>query len=330
MRGDDRVKIFLTGGTGFVGIHVVAALRARGHTVVCLARDPRKAATVFDGAPPACLAGDLTDSNALRRGCTDTDAVVHLAGLTSAKSRAELFATNADGTRTLVEAARAVGSSVRRFVYVSSLAAAGPVTNGVIPSGGEEAGPVSDYGRSKLAGEGPVRELALDWTILRPPAVYGPWDREFLRLFAIAKRGIAPMFGDGSQRLSLVFAPDLADAIVACIEHPPPRGVYYPAHGEQTTQRALIERIGEALATRVRVLSLPRAVVRPLGWISENAAKLAGRSTLLSTDKANELLADAWLCSPAALEAATGWRAATDLASGLRQTATWYRKMSWI
>jgi len=165
---------------------------------------------------------------------------------------------------------------------------------------------------------------------MRPPALYGPWDREFLRLFAIAKRGIAPMFGDGSQRLSLVFAPDLADAIVACLERPPSPGVYYPTHADQTTQRALVEQIGAALATRVRVLSLPRAIVRPLGWISERAAKLAGRSTLLSTDKANELLADAWLCSPTGLEAATGWRAATDLGSGLRQTATWYRKMSWL
>jgi nucleoside-diphosphate-sugar epimerase len=324
------MKIFVTGGTGFVGIHLVAALRARGHHVVCLVRDPRKAATVFDGAPPDCVAGDLTDGDTLRRGCAGADAVVHLAGLTSAKSRSELFATNADGTRALVEAARAPESSVGRFLYVSSLAAAGPVTNAVIPDGGEDSHPVSDYGRSKLAGETPVRTLAIDWTILRPPAVYGPWDREFLRLFAIAKRGIAPMFGDGSQRLSLVFAPDLADAIVACVERPPPRGVYYPAHGEQTTQRALVARIGDALATRVRILSLPRGVVRPLGWISENAARLAGRSTLLSTDKANELLADAWLCSPAALERATGWRAATDLASGLRQTATWYRKMSWI
>jgi dihydroflavonol-4-reductase len=324
------VKIFVTGGTGFVGIHVVAALRARGHAVVCLVRDPRKAATVFDGAPPDCVAGDLANDDALRRGCADADAVVHLAGLTSAKSRTELFAANADGTRALVESAGAPGARVRRFVYVSSLAAAGPVTNGVIPHGSEEPHPVSDYGRSKLAGETPVRALAIDWAIVRPPAVYGPWDREFLRLFAIAKRGIAPMFGDGSQRLSLVFAPDLADAIVACVERPPPRGVYYPTHGEQTTQRALLERIGEALATRVRVLRLPRAVVRPLGWISENAARLAGRSTLLSTDKAHELLAGAWLCSPAALEAATGWRAATDLTSGLRQTATWYRKMSWI
>ncbi len=325
------MRVFLTGGTGFVGIHVVAALQARGHEVACLVRDPRKAGTVFaGGAQPTLVPGDLADGAALRRGCATADAIVHLAGLTSARSRAELFAVNADGTRAVVDAVRASGAAIRRFVHVSSLAAAGPVVDGVIPSGAETPHPVSDYGRSKLAGEAPVRELDAAWTILRPPAVYGPWDREFLRLFAIAKRGLAPMFGDGSQRLSMVFAADLAAAIVACIDGPPAPGVYYPTHPTPTTARALAEHIAAALATRVRILALPRAIVRPLCWISEHAARLAGRATLLSSDKANELLAEAWLCSPARLETATGWHAETDLATGLRQTAAWYRRSGWL
>ncbi len=326
------MKIFVTGGTGFVGIHVVSALRARGHDVACLVRNPGKARAVFgDRDAPTLLAGDLADAGALARGVHDAEAVIHLAGLIAARSRAELFAVNADGTRALVDAVGNAGSGVRGFVHVSSLAAAGPVdTNGSIPASGDEASPVSDYGRSKLAGEAHVRTLPIAWTILRPPAVYGPWDREFLRLFRIAKRGLAPMFGDGSQRLSLVYAPDLAAAIVACVENPPPRGVYYPAHRGQTTQRGLVEHIGATLAARVRVVALPRAMVRPLCWVSETAAKLAGQATLLSADKANELLADAWLCLPTSLECATGWHATTDLAAGLRATAAWYRANGWL
>ena len=322
------MKVFVTGGTGFVGTHVVAALQQRGHTVVGLVRDARKAERVFGSRAPELVLGDLDDARALARGCAGADATVHLAGLTAARSRGELFAANAGGTRAVAEAARAAGSA--RFVYVSSLAAHGPVANGVVPTGDETAHPVSDYGRSKLAGEDPVRELSSAWTILRPPAVYGPRDRELLRIFRMAGRGLIPVFGDGSQRLSLVFAGDLAAAIVCCLEAAPAPGVYYPAHREITTTRALVEGIAAALGTRARLVRIPRAVIRPLFWITGIAAHVTGRATLLSADKANEILADAWICSPAALEAATGWCAGTDLAAGLRRTADWYRAAGWL
>ncbi|MCC6765766.1 MAG: NAD-dependent epimerase/dehydratase family protein [Deltaproteobacteria bacterium] len=322
------MRVFVTGATGFVGVHVVAALRARGHEVACLVRDARKAGALFGDAPPTIVAGGLGDRAALERGAAGADGVVHLAGLVAARSRAELFAVNAGGTRALVDAVRA-RPGIRSFVHVSSLTAAGPTIFGRAPTGDEPPHPVSDYGRSKLAGEAPVRALAIPWTILRPPAVYGPHDREFLRLFRIARRGVAPMFGDGGQRLSLVYAPDLAAAIAECVERPP-AGVYYPAHPTPTTARALVEAIAAALDARVRVVPLPRAIVRPLFFVTGASARLARRATLLSRDKANEILADAWLCSPAALESATGWRAATDLATGLARTAAWYRRSGWL
>jgi nucleoside-diphosphate-sugar epimerase len=324
------VRVFVTGGTGFVGAHVVPALQSRGHDVVCLVRDPAKAAAVFAPPGPTLVAGDLHDDDALARGLAGADAVVHLAGLTAARSRAELFAVNEDRTRALAHAATAIGKPLGRFVYVSSLAAAGPVGGGTMPTGSEVPRPVSDYGRSKLAGETPIRALAVPWTILRPPAVYGPRDREMLRLFAIARRGIAPTFGDGGQRLSLVYGPDLAAAIVGCVEREHASGVHYPAHRTTTTSRALVVAIAAALGVRTRTIAIPRAVVRPALWLSGTAARVAGRATLMSADKANELLADAWLCDPTAFERAVGWRAETDLDTGLRMTAAWYRRAGWL
>ncbi len=326
-----HVRVFVTGGTGFIGTHVVAALRARGHEPVCLVRHPAKAAAAFAAPVPALVEGDLADVGALARGCDGAAAVVHLAGLTAARSRAELFAVNADGTRAVVDVVRASRGAIGRVIHVSSLAAAGPAPFGVPLTGAEPPHPVSDYGRSKLAGEGHVRELHVPWVILRPPAVYGPHDREFLRLFTLAARGVAPLFGGGTQRLSLVYGPDLADAIVACLEHLPPQSpVYYPAHPETTTARDLVEGIAAALQTRTRILPLPRTLVRPLFFVTGTAARLARRATLLSTDKANELLADAWTCAPTALEQAVGWRAGTDLPTGLRATADWYRAAGWL
>ena len=323
------MRVFVTGGTGFVGSHVVRALAARGHAPVCLVRDPGKAAAAFAGASPDLVRGDLDDGAALARGSAGADAVVHVAGLTAARTRTELFAVNVEGTRAVTVAAAAAG--VRRFVHVSSLSAAGPVANGVVPTTGDEALPVSDYGRSKLAGEEPVRALAIPWTILRPPAVYGPRDVEFLRIFRIVRRGVTPIFGAGAQRLSLVFAPDLAEAIARCLDGAVPSGrVFYPAHRDVTTSRALVEAIARALGVPSRIVPVPTALVRPFLWLSGTAARLAGRATLLAPDKANEILADAWTCSPSALESATGWHAATALADGLRLTADWYRAAGWL
>ena len=322
------MRIFVTGGTGFVGTHVVASLRTRGHDVTCLVRDPGKARRVL-GEGTALVQGDLGNAPVLARGCRGAEAVVHLAGLTAARTRHEMFAVNRGGTETLVAAARA-HASVRRFIYVSSLAAAGPAVGGIVPSHGDESHPVSDYGRSKLAGEGPVRALPLRWTILRPPAVYGPRDREFLRVFRAARFGVAPLFGDGSQPLSVVFAGDLAEAIAVCLEGERASGCYYPAHPEVTTTRALAEAIGAALGRRVRIVHLPNAWARPLMWVTGTAARAVGRTTLLNPDKVDELLAPAWTCSSATLEAATGWRARTPLADGLRETVAWYRKAGWL
>ena len=324
------MKVFVTGATGFVGAHTVAALRQRGHAVACLVRDRRKAADVFGAALPELIDGDLGDASALEQGCANAEAIVHLAGLTAARSRAELFAVNVGGAHALANAVRENGRGVRRFVSVSSLAAAGPTFQHTFQSTGEEARPVSDYGRSKLEGEAPVRALPLSWTILRPPAVYGPRDTEFLRLFRVARRGIGPVFGDGSQRLSMIFVEDLARAIVDCLEPQSTPGSYYPAHRETTTSRALVEAIAVALGIRVRVVSIPRGLVRPILWCSGNAARLTGRATLLSADKAEELLAEAWICSPATLEARTGWRATIPLAEGLQRTAEWYEQAGWL
>jgi nucleoside-diphosphate-sugar epimerase len=326
------VRVLVTGGTGFVGSHLVEALLQRGHAVTCLVRDPAKAQLLFGDRGPLLLQAELSDTPALRRACVGAEAVVHLAGLTAARGREEFFAVNAGGTRGLVQAVREAGREVRRFIYVSSLAAAGPVPRGKPVRDGQGSGPVSHYGASKRAGEDPVRELELEWTILRPPAVYGPRDREFLRFFRAARRGLTAVFGDGSLELSLVYAADLAAAIVRCLEVGPPRGVFYPTHVEVCTARELTERIARAVAPgrRVRVLRVPRAAVRPLLWVTGSAARVAGRATVLSPDKAGELLAEAWTCSPGPLEERTGWRADTDLEAGLARTAEWYRAAGWL
>ena len=323
------MRILVTGATGFVGSHLVAALLERGHAAVCLVRDEEKARRVF-GERVELARGDLRDAATLRQACQGVDAVAHLAGLIAARSRAEFFEVNEGGTRALGEAA-AAGGRGRRFVLVSSLTAAGPAPRGA-PLALDGPGPVSNYGASKRAGEDALRGLELDWTILRPPAVYGPRDLEFLRLFRMGRLGFAPIFGDGAQELSLVYAEDLAEAIAACLERGAPNAVLYPAHDEVLTARQLALAICAAAAPQrpARLVRIPPSALGPILACTGLVARLSGKATLLAPDKRAELLADAWTCSPATLTARTGWRARTPWRDGLLRTAEWYRSAGWL
>jgi nucleoside-diphosphate-sugar epimerase len=330
------LKVFVTGGTGFIGSHLVDALLARGDEVVCLTRNPTNAKRIFADRPVEIVQGNLQDAQALAAGCTGADAVFHLAGLVAARNRAEFFAVNGSATRTLVSVAHRAAPSLRHFIYVSSVAAAGPSAKGQALSESVRTQPVTDYGWSKLAGEEAVRASQLPWTIVRPPAVYGPRDTEVFKLFKFARRGLVPLFGDGSQELSLVYAPDLAAALIACLTTQAVERVFFACHRDVHTARQFGSAVYAAVAESdekrraPRFITIPPPAARVALWITGTAAKLARRATILSANKANEFLAEAWTCSPDAIERATGWRASTALATGIDHTARWYREAGWL
>lgn len=322
------MRAFVTGGTGFVGAHVVRALLTRGDDVTCLVRRPPPAAALA-WSRVRVVQGDLDDLAALRDGCAGADIVYHVAGRITARNAAQFMAINRDGTANVLEAAG--DAPPRRFVLVSSLAAAGPTVPGHPIEESRSPAPVTDYGRSKLAAEVLVRAMPFPWTIVRPPVVYGEWDRGLLRVFKLVHRGVAPVFGDGSQELSVIHGEDLAHALIAAATTPAAAGrVYFAAHPAPITSRALALAVGRTLGTRPVVVPIPAPLARGLLWTVGTAARLTGRSTILSADKANEFLAPAWTCRADALARDTGWRARVDLESGLRRTAQWYREQGWL
>lgn len=326
------MNVLVTGGTGFVGAHLVRALRARGDTVTALVRRPALATQLGWGDDIRLVRGDLSEESALAEGCAGADTVYHVAGKIAARNAAEFMVTNRDGTANVLEAARDAGA--KRFLFVSSLAAAGPTSHGHPIDEQRPPAPVTDYGRSKLAGEVLVRAMApaLSWTIVRPPVVYGEWDKGTLTLFKLARRGIAPVFGDGSQELSVIHAEDLARALIAAATSPAAAGqVYFAAHPAVTTSRALFEQVARAVGRAApRVVPVPPVIARGVLWTVGALAHLAGRATLLSADKADEFLAPAWTCRSAALTRDTGWRAEIELETGLKRAANWYREVGWM
>ena len=323
------MNVFVTGATGFVGAHLVKALRARGDAVRALVRRPALAELQGWDKDVRIIKGDLDDERALRDGCAGADVVYHVAGKIIARDMPEFMATNRDGTANVLDAARQ--GDAKRVLYVSSLAVGGPNLPGSPSDETRPPAPVTDYGRSKLAGEVLVQATPLPWTIVRPPVVYGEWDRATLKIFQLAKTGVMPVFGDGSQELSIIHAEDLARAIVAAGTSPRAAGhAYYATHPTITTSRDLAVAVAAALGKRPRVFGIPTVIARGMLWAAGTVAHIAGRATLLSADKANEYLAPAWTCRSDALMRDTGWRAEVDLETGLRRAAKWYREVGWL
>jgi nucleoside-diphosphate-sugar epimerase len=191
---------------------------------------------------------------------------------------------------------------------------------------------VTAYGRSKLAAERAVREAAtVPWTIVRPPPVYGPRDREFLRLFRIVRHGIAPVFGTGAQELCMVYVTDLAEAIARAMEAPAAAGrTYHLAHAAVVLSRDVAKAAGRAIGVRPLILPVPPLLAWPIVAVIGRGAAAGGRRTVVDTDKMAEFLAPSWLMAVERAANELGWTAPTDLAQGMARTADWYRREGWL
>lgn len=324
------MKVAVTGATGFVGSHLVEALLARGDGVSCLVRRPDQAEALARSGV-RLVPGSLEDDGALRTLAEGAEVLYHVAGAVTAAGGGnnKLEHVNLNGTEAVVRAAAA--ASVPRLIHVSSLAASGPAVRGVPLGDTTQCQPVTDYGRSKLQGEAAVRAGGIPFTIIRPPAVYGPRDRQFLAAFRMVRRGVAPVLGDGRQELSLIHVRDLAHALIAAAASPQAAGrTYHAAHPEIVTQRELIGGIAEALGRRVWLVAIPRPAVIAILHVVGAAADLVGARTVLRPGKTPELLAPAWTCAARSLSSDTGWSAQTSLAQGLAETARWYREAGWL
>lgn len=318
----------VTGATGFVGRHLVDALLRRGDAVKCLARSEAKASRLTSLGCDTVV-GTLDDIDALQRLTQGAELIYHVAGLVAARSEREFYQVNRGGTERLLSAAADAG--VRRVIYVSSLAATGPNPRGFPSTDTTPPAPVTVYGKSKLAGEDAVRQSGVAFTMLRPPTVYGPGDRELLKVFRLARLGAVPILGDGEQELSLVYVTDLANALVAAGTSERAAGkIYHVAHAEIVTQAGLVDRIAAAVDRKVRHIRLSAGTTRRMLSISGALAKLLRMPTLLTPDKADEFLAAAWTCASTGLAQELGWTAQTDLVTGLSDTAAWYREHRWL
>jgi nucleoside-diphosphate-sugar epimerase len=323
----------VTGGGGFIGRHVVAALaREPLAELRVLARRPAALAS-FDDHKVRVIQADVTSEDGLDAAVAGVDVIVHLAGLTRAHTLAELRRVNAEGTRRLARAAVRCAPALDRFLLVSSQAAAGPAGPGEIVGEERPERPVTHYGRSKLEGERALREVLPRerWTILRPPAVFGPHERDILTVFKMVQSGVAPVLGRGTKWFSYVYGPDLAGAIVRAAALPACAGeLYFAAAAEPLSNDAFMQAIERALGRSAWKPRIPHALAALAGLASTVAGRFAKRPPLLTLQRYMEIRCERWVCDSSKLERAIGSWSTTPLDLALSETVRWYRQTGWL
>jgi nucleoside-diphosphate-sugar epimerase len=329
------MRAFVTGGTGFVGSHLVEELLGRGYAVRCLVRSALK---WLDGLPVETVRGDLFDADALREGVRGVDVVHHVAGLTRAETQEALDRANVEGTLNVLDAVRDAAPEVGAVVVTSSLAACGPspVVDGR-PRPLTEADPlrpITRYGRSKEKMEAAVQERYRDLpvTIARPPAVYGPREADIFTIIkAAAQRRVFPIVGEGrAPQLSLVHVRDLARGLADLAEADATAGeTYFLSSEAHYSWNEIRDAILGALGRGALKVNVPRSLVGVVGAAAEAVGKLAGTYPPLNREKAREAKAP-WLCSPAKARRDVGYRQTVTLEEGMRETVAWYRAHGWL
>jgi nucleoside-diphosphate-sugar epimerase len=327
------VRVLVTGGSGFLGSYVAEGLAALGHTVRALVR-PRSDKKILERLPGVEFApGAIEDRASLDVAVRGVDAVIHVAGLVKARSPAEFFAVNTGGTKNLLDAVQANAKDLRRFVYVSSLAAVGPSEDGKPVSDTAPPRPVTQYGRSKLAAEEAVLAARDRVTVIRPPLIYGPRDKETLAFFTSVRNGVLPMTGDGRNTLSVVYGKDCAAACVrAAVSDGVPSGrTYFVEDGEVLVWRDALDAIEKALGKRAFVrFGLPLGVVQAAAAATQLYGKLTNTAQMLTLDKVRELRQRHWVCEGRGAREELGWSPRVSWAQGVAETVEWYRKEGWL
>ena len=325
-------KALVTGGTGFVGSHLVDRLLERGTAVRCLARQSSNLKYLKDPRLELVYGG-LDEKTDWEAAFADVDTVYHVAGLTFARRAQDYFTVNHQGTETIVAAALKHRHKVKRFVHVSSLAAVGPgapdqpVNEETLPA------PITPYGRSKLMGEEVVLAVAelLPVTIVRPPAVYGPRDYALYELFKSIAKGLSPSIGKFDKQISLVHVADLVDGILLASSNSRSTGrTYFISSDEVYSYAALIDLLAKIFNRRVRSFAIPLPLAYGVAAVAELGAAFMRRPPVINRDKVTDLSQVSWGCSIERAKNELGYAPRVAIEEGLRETIQWYKTEGWM
>lgn len=328
-------KILITGASGFVGFHLVSAASEAGYEVHAAVR---KSSRITDIKPfvDKFIYPDFKQITSLVSlfSSEKYDYVIHAAAMTKAKSEAEMIAVNVGVTERLLEAAFQVPEPPKRFVFVSSLAAIGPV--GYLDELITEStpyNPVTMYGRSKREAEKMVRAKFPDKpiSIMRPTAVYGPREKDLFILFDTMNKGLDAYVGRAPQKLSFVYVGDLVDALLrACVSPQQGQEVFNISDGGIYSRYEMAEIFKKTFRRKLIRIHVPYALVKTVAQISQWLYSKSPKTPVLYPERLGELTAENWGCDITHARQRLGYRPRYDLDSGLTESLRWYKENNWF
>ncbi len=328
------MKVLVTGATGFVGSHVAEKLLAKGYEVRCIVRKTSNLRWV-EGKDFELITASLFDIEGLEKAVEGVDYIYHVAGNTSAKDFEGYMRGNCQGTKNLVEAALKKTNNLQRFLYVSSQTAVGPSISLEEPKTEDmPMNPLTNYGRSKKASEKMLASytMKLPFTIVRPPAVYGPRDTEIFSIFKMIKWGLATYMGFDEKYVSLIHSEDLSRGIIEAAESQTTLGkTYFVSSDEFYTWGRIYNAMKEAFGKKLLLsLKLPHPLVLGAGRISELFGKLSPKPPVFNYEKGIDFIQPYWICSTESAHKDFNYSQQVSLEEGVKITIDWYKKMKWL
>ncbi|MFQ5453081.1 MAG: NAD-dependent epimerase/dehydratase family protein [Candidatus Zixiibacteriota bacterium] len=328
---ENKPSILITGANGFVGSRLCRTFLEKDFDVIA---GVRKTANLnqLESLDIQYRYGDVNKPDTLKDMVIDIDYIIHNAGIVKAKKKQSFFDVNEQGTLSLFNAIANHNPEVKKVIYISSLAAAGPSTGNKPIAEDDPPHPITTYGQSKLAGEKVALSFSNNFPVIsiRPPGVYGPRDKEVMAFFQLVYNRIKPFIGNTNRRLQLVHVDDLCRGIyLALTGETKSSEIYFIAENKSYSMKELIILLQKGCGKKGIPLVLPASVFRMIAYFSEILFKIINVTPMLTREKANELLAS-WEISTSKAKTEFGFESEISFEQGAKETYQWYLKEGWL